>query len=87
MSTGTYKVVENNNDKFFSFIRSTDTETVLVVVSLSHLPEGVFVKLGRGKKYTSGTSLLNGEVKQFKYDNAFYLELPPYWMQIYRLNE
>lgn len=87
LSTGTYKVVENNNDKFFSFIRSTDTETVLVVVSLSHLPEGVFVKLGRGKKYTSGTSLLNGEVKQFKYDNAFYLELPPYWMQIYRLNE
>lgn len=87
LASGKYRVVENNHDKFFSFIRYTDAEAVLVVVSLSHLPEGVFVKLGAGKKYTSGTSLLDGGKREFKYNNAFYLELPPYWMQIYKLNE
>lgn len=86
LSHGKYKVVENNNEKFFSFIRYTDTETVLVVISLSHLPEGVHVKLPREKPYKSGTSLLIGGVKPFN-NNSFYLELPPYWMQIYRLNE
>jgi alpha-amylase len=86
LANGKYEVVENNNEKFFTFMRYTDTEKVLVVVSLSHLPEGVMVKIKPDKKYTSGTSLLTGGVKPFN-NNGFYLELPPYWMQIYKLNE
>ncbi len=87
LSHGNYKAVENNHDKFFSFIRYTETESVLVVISLSHLSEGVFVKLGAGRKYNFGTSLLDGKKIEFKYGNAFYLELPPYWMQVYKLND
>jgi alpha-amylase len=86
LSYGKYEVVENNNDKFFTFIRYTDTEKVLVVVSLSHLPEGVMVRLKPSAKYKSGTSLLLGGVKKFS-DYGFYLELPPYGMQIYLLNK
>lgn len=86
LANGQYRVVENNNEKFFTFLRYTETEKVLVVVSLSHLPEGVLVMLKENKKYPSGTSLTLGGVKKFN-NNSFYLELPPYGIQVYKLNE
>lgn len=87
LSSGKYRVVENNHDKFFSFMRYTDTEAVVVVVSLSHLPERVWVKVRGDKKYTTCTSLLGGSPKQLGAINDFSLELPPYGMQFFRLNE
>lgn len=87
LASGKYRVVENNHDKFFTFMRYTDTEAVVVVVSLSNLPERVWVKVKGNKKYKSCTSLLGGSPKQLGAINDFSLELPPYGMQFFKLNE
>ena len=87
LAYGKYRVVENNHDKFFTFLRYTDTEAVLVVVSLSHLPERVGVRVRGSKKYTSCTSLFGGSPRQLGAINDFSLELPPYGMQVYKMNE
>ena len=87
LASGKYRVVENNHDKFFTFLRYTDTEAVLVVVSLSHLPERVGVRVRGSKKYTSCTSLFGGSPRQLGAINDFSLELPPYGMQVYKMNE
>jgi glycosidase len=86
LASGRYKVVENNNDRIFTFLRYTDTEAVVVIVSLSSLSESMLVKLGSDKKYRSATSLINGGVRQLG-NNSFVQELPPYGMQVYKLNE
>lgn len=87
LAYGKYRVVENNHDKFFTFLRYTDTEAVVAVVSLSHLPERVWVKVKGDKKYTSCTSLFGGSPRKLGAINDFAVELPPYGMQVYKMNE
>jgi hypothetical protein len=85
LANGAYRVVENDQNDFFSFIRYTDNETVLVVVSLSGIPERVNIRLDGSRKYKSAGSLLNKEIRKLD-NNRFALELPPYEVQVFKLN-
>lgn len=86
LSNGNYQVIENNNEKIFTFLRYTDKEAVLVVVSLSDRTETFSVRMKKDKKYTSGKNLINGGVKKI-IDYGFMQELPPYEILVYKLNE
>lgn len=85
LANGAYRIVENDQNDFFSFIRYTSNETVLVVVSLSGIPERVNIRLDGSRKYKSAGSLLNKESRKLD-NNRFALELPPYGAQVFKLN-
>lgn len=85
LANGKYQLVENNNEKVFTFLRSTETENVLVVVSLSSIPERVGIRIAGKGKYNSGKSLLNNETRKLGNYNDFSIELIPYGIQVYKL--
>lgn len=82
LASGKYQVVENDQEKVFTFLRYTDQEAVLVMVSLSDKPETCTVQMK--EKYSSGTDLMKGGVKRFK-GNVFRQELGPYEVVVYTL--
>lgn len=86
LAHGRYQVVENNQDDFFSFIRYTESETVLVVVSLSTLSKRVTVNLARQKSFKSARSLIGNEIKKVSAE-GFSLELMPFGIQLYYMND
>lgn len=87
LAHGQYRSVENDHDKIFTFLRYTNTETVVVVVSLSSLPERVVVKINGDKKYKSAKSLLDGSTKKLGSLNDFSQDLAPYGIQVYKLSK
>jgi glycosidase len=69
LSSGAYAQVENNNDFIFSFLRKTDSKTVLVAANMSDQNQKVVLKEAKRKfKAIYGQVQIN--------DNAF--ELKPY---------
>ena len=86
LANGAYRLAENDQDDFFSFIRYTREETVLVVLSLSDVPKSVNVKIDPEQKFKTAGSLLNQELRKLS-DNRLVLELPPYGLQVFKLQE
>ena len=86
LANGAYRLAENDQDDFFSFIRYTREETVLVVLSLSDVPKSLNVKIDPEKKFKTARSLLNQELRKLT-DNRLELELPPYGLQVFKLQE
>ncbi len=80
LASGQYSAVENNNEKIFSFLRSTGKDQVLVVVNLGDGIEETTIKVNA----KSGKNLLKGEIQKF--DSAgFLVRLQPYEVQVYQL--
>ncbi|MFZ2907275.1 MAG: alpha-amylase family glycosyl hydrolase [Cyclobacteriaceae bacterium] len=82
---GAYKLVENNNDQVFSFLRYSESDMVLVVVNLSAVPQATEVKTNDFGK-SKFVSLLTGEMKKVTNANLT-IDLKPYGAQVYRLGK
>ena len=85
LAQGQYRSVYNNNHQVFSFLRFTDEEKIIVAVNLSAQPQRAMVKLTAEDKAKSVRSLLNKETKNLTKED-FVVELPPYGIQIFKLN-
>ena len=57
-----------------------------MVLSLSDVPKSVNVKIDPEQKFNTAGSLLNQELRILS-DNRLVLELPPYGVQVFKLQE
>lgn len=77
---GTYSAVQNENDKVFSFLRSSDKEQVLVVVNLSDGKEQTNINL----KDKSAVNMLSRTTEKTD-SNGLLVSLNPYEVKIYQV--
>ncbi len=82
---GDYKTIKNDHDSTFSFLRSTGSNAVLVVINFSSLPAPV--------KFDLDKKLLNASIKQLWGDqmpdlsqDGFTIQLAPYAINVYKLD-
>lgn len=87
LAKGKYKAVDNSNENAFSFLRYTDTESVLVVINLSSNREQIRIQLNEKVTFKNAKSLLTKEVQRISPYTSMVLELAPYGMQVYKLSK
>jgi alpha-amylase len=79
LASGSFQDVNNDNDKVFSFLRSTETDRALVIVNLSDKPEKATAKI-EGK---SCEDLISGSVGIA----GMKIQLMPYEVKVYHLRK
>jgi glycosidase len=85
LSQGKYSVVMNQNDQVFTFHRSVADESIVVAVNLSGMAQRAIVTFPLDVGYKSAKSLINNEARTLV-ESAFAVQLPPYGMQVFRMN-
>ncbi|MBS1558934.1 MAG: alpha-glucosidase C-terminal domain-containing protein [Bacteroidetes bacterium] len=80
LSQGRYRALNNENDKVFSFLRSTEKEEVAVIINLSDKIEQASVSINS----KSATNLLSKKSCSIN-NGAITVQLQPYEVQLYKL--
>jgi glycosidase len=82
LAMGSYSPVQNDNDKVFSFLRSSDRELVLVIINLSDREEQANVNMKGG----SAVNLLSGSTEKIG-GKGLLVSLEPYEVRIYQVRK
>jgi alpha-amylase len=81
---GKYQMVNNDNDKVFSFLRISGEKKILVVVNLSDQKQQVLISTNVGGTFKTASSLVNNQ-KIKPAEKGLTLLLPEYGVQIFTL--
>jgi len=83
--SGTYQALQNNNDSIYSFLRSTNRQTVVVVINLSGSKQNVSINFdnakGTGKKWKK----LFGDQAATISEGSATISLPAYGIQVWEI--
>ena len=82
LAGGTYKNVANSNDNVFSFLRTHDKETILVMVNLSGSQQ--FITVTDGSVKVNKLQLISGQPDASFPKGGRSINLVPYGIQVWR---
>jgi len=83
--SGTYQALQNNNDSIYSFLRSTNRQTVVVVINLSGSKQNVSINFGNAKGTGKKWKKLFGDQAATISEGSATISLPAYGIQVWEI--
>lgn len=87
ISTGKFKIIENNNDSVFSFQRFDSLHAIVVLINLSGSEQNAEFNYQDYDSTKKSVTLLIGNAIPLNFGNKFEAKLPPLKIEVFQLSK